>query len=161
MPQRKEYAPLAIHAATAPPRTKPSNYPEPFFSRMSKREKRPLGDIFGLKNFGVNLTRLAPAGESALLHRHSKQDEFIYILEGRPTLITDAGEMILGPGMCAGFPALGKAHHLINRTDRDVVYLEIGDRTAGDESFYPSDDIQAILSPDGTLVFSHKNGIPY
>jgi uncharacterized cupin superfamily protein len=96
MPQRKASAPLAIHAAAAPPRTKPSNCPEPFFSRMSKREKRPLGDIFGLKNFGVNLTRLAPAGESALLHRHSKQDEFIYILEGRPTLITDVGEMILG-----------------------------------------------------------------
>jgi uncharacterized cupin superfamily protein len=161
MPQRKASAPLAIHAAAAPPRTKPSNYPEPFFSRMSKREKRPLGDIFGLKNFGVNLTRLAPAGESALLHRHSKQDEFIYILEGRPTLITDVGEVILGPGMCAGFPASGKAHHLINRTDCDVVYLEIGDRTAGDEGFYPSDDIQASLGLGGKWVFCRKNGTPY
>jgi uncharacterized cupin superfamily protein len=161
MPQRKAYAPLAIHAAAAPPRTKPSNYPEPFFSRVSKREKQPLGDIFGLRNFGVNLTRLAPAGESALLHRHSKQDEFIYIPEGRPTLITDVGEMILGPGMCAGFPALGNPHHLINRTDRDVVYLEIGDRTADDEGFYPSDDIQASLGLGGKWVFCRKNGTPY
>ena len=67
-------SPLAIVAKDAPPRTKPSNYPEPFFSRMSKREKRPLGELFGLRNFGVNLTTLAPGGESALLHRHSKQD---------------------------------------------------------------------------------------
>jgi uncharacterized cupin superfamily protein len=161
MPEQNESPPIAIDASSAPPRTKPSNYPEPFFSRMSKREKRPLGDLFGLKNFGVNLTRLAPAGESALLHRHSKQDEFIYILEGDPTLVTDAGEIILRPGMCAGFPALGMAHHLINRTDRDVVYLEIGDRTAGDEGSYPSDDIQAALGPDGKWVFSHKNGTPY
>jgi uncharacterized cupin superfamily protein len=161
MAQRNDSSLVAIDASSAPLRTKPSNYPEPFFSRMSKREKRPLGDIFGLKNFGVNLTRLAPSGESALLHRHSKQDEFIYILEGNPTLITDAGEIILRPGMCAGFPALGAAHHLINRTDRDVVYLEIGDRTAGDEGFYPSDDIQAVLGPDGKWVFSHKNGTPY
>jgi len=80
---------IAIEAAAAPPRTKPSNYPEPFFSRMKGREKRPLGDLFGLKNFGVNLTRLSPGGESALLHRHSKQDEFIYVLEGTPTLVTD------------------------------------------------------------------------
>jgi uncharacterized cupin superfamily protein len=69
--------------------------------------------------------------------------------------------MILGPGMCAGFPALGKAHHLINRTNHDVVYLEIGDRTAGDEGYYPSDDIQASLGPDEKWVFTHKNGTPY
>ena len=69
--------PLAIVAAEAALRTKPSNYPEPFYSRMAGREKRPLGDLFGLKNFGVNLTRLAPGAESALLHRHSRQDEFV------------------------------------------------------------------------------------
>jgi hypothetical protein len=50
-------APVAIVAAEAARRTKPSNYPELFFSRMTKREKRPLGDLFGLKNFGVNLAR--------------------------------------------------------------------------------------------------------
>src|SRR5262245_39273660 len=96
-----------ISAANASPRTKPSNYPEPFFSRMARREKRPLGDVFGLKNFGVNLTTLLPGGESALLHRHSKQDEFVYILVGTPTLVTDEGETALAPGMCIGFPAVG------------------------------------------------------
>jgi uncharacterized cupin superfamily protein len=153
-------APLAIVAADAAPRTKQSNYPEPFLSRMGKREKRPLGDVFGLKNFGVNLTRLAPGGESALLHRHSKQDEFVYILEGRPTLVTDRGEVQLTPGMCAGFPAAGLAHQLVNRTDRDVVYLEIGDRTPGDEGTYPADDIAAKLTPNG-WAFTHKDGTPY
>ena len=154
-------AQTAIDASSASLRTKPSNYPEPFFSRMAGREKRPLGDIFGLKNFGVNLTRLLPGGESALLHRHSKQDEFVYILEGEPTLVTDAGEAVLRPGMCAGFPAAGTAHQLVNHTSRDVVYLEIGDRSAGDEGFYPSDDIQAVLGLDGKWVFTHKDGKPY
>ncbi len=153
--------PLAIVAAQAPARTKPSSYPEPFFSRMSKRVKRPLGDVFGLKNFGVNLTRLAPGGESALLHRHSKQDEFVFILEGRPTLVTDAGEMQLGPGMCAGFPAEGAAHQLVNRTGQDVVFLEVGDRTAGDEGSYPNDDIEAALGADGGWVFTRKDRTPY
>ncbi|HEX3972900.1 MAG TPA: cupin domain-containing protein [Stellaceae bacterium] len=153
--------PLAIDAADAPPRTKPSNYPEPFFSRMGRREKHPLGDLFGLKNFGVNLTRLKPGGESALLHRHSKQDEFIYILEGNPTLVTDEGEIALAPGMCAGFAAGGIAHQLVNRTDRDVVYLEIGDRAPGDDGTYPVDDLKAALSPDGKWQFTHKDGRPY
>jgi uncharacterized cupin superfamily protein len=160
MSDSKTPAPLAIDAASAPLRTKPSNYPEPFFSRMGKREKRPLGDLFGLQNFGVNLTTLKPGGESSLLHRHSKQDELVYILEGEPTLVTDRGEVILRPGECAGFPAAGLAHQLVNRTDRDVVYLEIGDRTPGDEGSYPNDDIQAVLV-DGKWQFTHKNGTPY
>ena len=116
--------PPAIEAATAAPNTKKSNYPEPFFSRMSKREKRPLGNVFGLTNFGVNLTRLFPGGESALRHAHTKQDEMIYILEGHPTLVTNAGETQLHPGMCAGFKSgTGDAHHLLNRTEQDVVYI--------------------------------------
>lgn len=161
MSDHASHPPLAIKAEDAALRTKPSNYPEPFFSRMANREKRPLGDIFGLKNFGVNLTRLLPGGQSALLHRHSKQDEFVYILEGTPTLVTDAGEIDLAPGMCAGFPAAGVAHHLINRTASDVVYLEIGDRTPGDEGSYPRDDLQASLGPDGKWRFTHKDGTGY
>jgi uncharacterized cupin superfamily protein len=153
--------PLAVVATEVAPRTKPSNYPEPFFSRMARREKRQLGDVFGLRNFGVNLTRLAPGGESALLHRHSKQDEFIYILEGEPTLVTDRGEATLRPGMCAGFPAQGAAHQLVNRSNADVMYLEVGDRLPGDEGSYPNDDIQAALGADGKWSFTHKDGRPY
>jgi uncharacterized cupin superfamily protein len=152
---------VAIEAASAPLRSKQSNYPEPFFSRMSKREKRPLGDLFGLKNFGVNLTTLLPGGVSALLHRHSRQDEFVYILQGEPTLVTDQGEVLLSPGMCAGFPAAGIAHQLVNRTSSNVTYLEIGDRTDGDEGSYPADDIKAVLGPDGKWQFTHKDGSEY
>jgi uncharacterized cupin superfamily protein len=153
--------PLAIEALAAAPRIKPSNYPEPFFSRMAGREKRPLGDLFGLKNFGVNLTRLAPGGESALMHRHSRQDEFIYILQGEPTLVTETGELQLRPGMCAGFPAMGAAHHLVNRTTSDALYLEIGDPTPGDAGAYPNDDLVATLDETGQWRFAHKDGRPY
>ena len=161
MTEKSPMRPIAIVAAEVPPRAKQTSYPEPFASRMAGREKRPLGDLFGLKNFGVNLTRLAPGGESALLHRHSRQDEFVFVLEGEPTLVTDQGEVALRPGMCAGFVALGIAHQLVNRTARDVVYLEIGDRSAGDEGSYPRDDIQAAQTPDGRWVFTHKDGRPY
>ena len=152
---------IARVAAEMAPRTRPSNYPEPFASRMAQREKRPLGDAFGLANFGVNLTRLSPGAESALLHRHSRQDEFIYILEGTPILVTDAGEVALAPGMCAGFPAGGIAHQLVNRSDRDVIYLEVGDRSPSDEVAYPADDLVAVLGPDGRWTFARKDGTPY
>jgi uncharacterized cupin superfamily protein len=153
--------PVAILAADAPLRSKPSNYPEPYASRMGGREKRVLGDAFGLKNFGVNLTRLAPGAVSSLRHAHSRQDEFVYILEGRPTLLTDAGRTLLSPGMCAGFRAgSGDGHCLVNESDADVLYLEVGDRSPGDEGSYPDDDLQAMLV-DGRWVFAHKDGRPY
>ena len=152
---------IAIVAADVPARTKPSNYPEPFASRVSGRTKRTLGDLFGLTNFGVNLTTLAPNASSALRHAHTKQDEFIYVLQGRPTLHTDEGRTTLSPGMCAGFKAgIGNGHHLINETTDDVVYLEIGDRTPGDEGNFPDDDLKALLV-EGKWRFVHKDGKPY
>jgi len=151
-------SPVAIEAAGVPPRTKPSSYPPPFAARMAGREKRALGDLFGLRNFGVNITRLAPGAASSLRHRHTRQDEFIYVLEGEPTLVTDGGEEVLLPGMCAGFPAGGTAHHLLNRTAADVVYLEIGDRSPGDAAEYPDDDLGAELGPHGDWLYTHKDG---
>lgn len=152
---------VAILALDVPPRKKLSNYPEPFRSQMAKREKRPLGDRFGIKNFGVNLTRLLPGGISALMHQHSKQDEMIYVLEGNPTVATDRGDFELRPGMCAGFAAYGIAHHLVNRTAEDVLYLEIGDRSQGDSATYPKDDLVAVLDEAGAWKFLHKDGRPY
>ena len=153
--------PAALLAADAPPRTKPSNYPEPFASRMVGRTKRPLSDLFGLKNFGVNLTRLAPGAVSSLHHQHSRQDEFIYVIEGRPTLFVADEKIELCPGMVAGFPAGGPAHHLQNRTDGDCVVLELGDRSEDDEVDYPADDIRAVLGSDGKWRFTHKTGEVY
>jgi len=153
--------PVAIVAADAPLRTKRTNYPEPFASRMAGRLKQPLGDLFGLSNFGVNLTRLLPGASSALRHAHAKQDEFVYILQGTPTLYTDEGFTELSPGMCAGFQAgTGNAHRLVNNSEADVLYLEIGDRTRGEIATYPDDDLCAIVV-DGGWVFAHKDGTPY
>jgi uncharacterized cupin superfamily protein len=158
----QETAPQAVEAAAAPVARPGRGYPEPFAARVAGRVRRPLGDLFGLTNFGVNLTRLPPGGMSALRHTHSREDEFVYILEGEPVLVTNAGEMALSPGMCAGFKAgSGNAHHLLNRTVRDVVYLEIGDRNPGDTVVYPDDDIGRALAPDGARHFVHKDGTRY
>ncbi|MCB9765255.1 MAG: cupin domain-containing protein [Alphaproteobacteria bacterium] len=152
--------PLAVEATAVPAHTG-TNYPPPLKARVAGREKRKLGDHFGLRNFGVNHTTLAPGAASALLHRHAVQDELIYILEGHPTLRTEQGDVQLAPGLCAGFPAGGGAHQLVNRTDAPVVYLEIGDRSLGESVVYPEDDIAAHTTPEGGWVFTHKDGTPY
>jgi uncharacterized cupin superfamily protein len=153
--------PIAVKAAEAPLRAVKSIYPEPFASRVAGREKRPLGDLFALANFGVNQTVLNPGAVSALRHAHAKQDEFVYILSGRPTLVTDEGRTPMEPGMCAGFRAgTGNAHHLVNETAEPVVYLEVGDRTAGESVTYPDDDIAATWV-DGRWACTRKDGTPY
>ena len=153
---------VAVHARDVPPRPKGTIYPAHLAKRVDGRIKAPLGNAFGLKNFGVNLTRLKPGSQSALRHAHTKQDEFIYILEGCPVLATDQGRTNLAPGMCAGFPAgVRNGHHLINESDTDVLYLEIGDRSPGDEAFYPDDDIRVFTGSDGRLTATRKDGTPF
>ena len=154
--------PIALVAANAPPRPRTTVYPPHLAKVVEGRDKTQLGNAFGLRNFGVNFTRLAPGAHSSLRHAHTKQDEFVFILEGEPTLVTDRGHIRLAPGMCAGFAAgSGDAHHLINETSGVVVYLEIGDRTPGDEVSYPDDDIRATLGPDGKFHATRKDGTPF
>ena len=147
--------PSAVVAATG------SGYPEPFKSRVSTRRKQRLGDALGLKNFGVNLTTIPPGAMSALRHWHSHEDEFIYMVSGELVLVTNDSEQRLGPGICAGFPA-GKpdGHYLLNRTDRDAVYLEVGDRRPEDCVTYPDDDIFGQATPKGRR-FTRKDGTSY
>jgi len=153
--------PAALRALDVPEQARKTNYPPPFAARVEGRTKRRLGEAFGLANFGVNLTSLAPGAVSALRHSHLKQDEFVYIVEGEPVLITNAGETRLKPGDCAGFKCgTGDAHHLVNRTQRVVHYLEIGDRTPGARVEYPDDDV-AMNEIGGKIQFTRKNGTPY
>lgn len=143
------------------PDRKTSIYPDEFKPLVAGRTKKRLGDAAGLKNFGVNLVKLEPGSCSALRHWHTKQDEFIYILSGEVTLVTNNGEQILKAGMAAGFPA-GEAdgHHLINRSNAIVEYLEVGDRTPNDNVTYPDDDLIA-KDNSGVWIFTHKDGSPY
>ena len=147
--------PSAVPAVTG------SAYPEPFKSRVATRRKQRLGDALGLRNFGVNLTTLPPGALSALRHWHSHEDEFIYIVSGELVLITGEAEQALKPGMCAGFPA-GKhdGHCLVNRTAKDAVYLEVGDRRPEDAVTYPDDNIAGRATPQGRR-FTRKDGTPY
>ncbi|MFN3513818.1 MAG: cupin domain-containing protein [Phenylobacterium sp.] len=151
---------LSFEAAQSATRDRSSNYPAVFAEQMQGRTKRPLGDPHGLTGFGVNLTELAPGAVSALFHRHSVQDEFVFVLEGEVVLVTDVGEETLYPGMCAAFRAGGTAHQIVNRSARPAAYLEVGDRRPGDAVEYPRDDLAAQREPSGWRFF-HKDGRAY
>jgi uncharacterized cupin superfamily protein len=151
---------MIINPENVPSRTT-AIYPEQFKSVMVGRVKQALGNAAKLKNFGVNLVTLAPGSSSALRHWHTRQDEFIYVIQGEVTLISNEGEQILKPGMMAGFPAGEEdGHQLVNKSEAIVVYLEIGDRSPGDRVNYPDDDIIAESTPDG-WIFTHKDGTLY
>ena len=120
------------------------------FMEQTHAARYALGDVFGLTHFGVNYTRIPPGAISALRHAHNLQDEAVFILCGRPTLRTDEGERELQPGMFVGFRAgTGNAHQLVNRTQQDVICIEIGDRTPGDQALYPDDAPEVVRAALG------------
>jgi uncharacterized cupin superfamily protein len=144
------------------PESNGSTYPEPFLPMQKRRFNRRLGDRAGLSNFGVTMTRIQPGGQSSCRHAHSRQDEFVYILEGEATLETNAGQQTMKAGTCIGFPAgTGDAHRFLNKTNSDVVFLVVGDRTAGDEVAYPDVDLAGAPTADGKYRFTKKDGTSY
>jgi uncharacterized cupin superfamily protein len=149
-----------VDIAKAVVRTK-GVYPQPYRSSTDGREKAALGNVAGLTQFGVNLTRLKPGAASALRHWHEQEDEFIYVLEGELVLVEDSGETVLKPGDCAGFKAgTSNGHQLVNKSQSDARYLEIGTRAATERCHYPGSDL--VMERDaGGMRFLHKSGEPY
>jgi len=148
-----DVAKLAVDART--------NYPAPFDRVVVGRERKRLGNAAGLDQFGVNLTTLKPGAASALRHWHEKEDELVYILEGEVVLVEDDGECVLKAGDTAGFKANNRnGHQLVNRSDRDAIYLEIGTRSKHERVEYPDVDLMVVRDDNG-MRYTHKNGEPY
>lgn len=135
-----------------------SNYPDPFDKPCGGQSYQRLARDSGLTLFGVNLTVIEPGAWSSQRHWHTLEDEFVWIVEGELTLITDAGEETLRPGDCAAFKrGVADGHHLVNRTDRPAKVLEIGHADPQDICTYP--DIDMIAGPEPG--YKHRDGTPY
>jgi uncharacterized cupin superfamily protein len=144
---------LAIDTATG--------YPEPYRQAVAGRLRKRLGNAVGLDQFGVNLTTLKPGAWSSQRHWHTSEDELVYVLEGELVLCEDGGETVLKPGDAAGWKAnVPNGHCLINRTERNAVFLEIGTRSKSERASYSDIDMQAVRDDKGTR-YLHKSGEPY
>ncbi|WP_425410575.1 cupin domain-containing protein [Hyphococcus sp.] len=151
-----------LNVKDAPVRARCS-YPPPYDAHCKGRSKVALGDLGGLDQFGVNLTRLAPGAASAHKHWHKNEDEFVYMLEGEAVLVEDTGESILKPGDVASFKAgVANGHMIVNRAQNDAVFLEVGTRAAEEISTYtdPDVDLQMIKGSAGWTAH-RKDGSRY
>jgi uncharacterized cupin superfamily protein len=147
--------PMAIAPRTG------SSYPKAHRQQVERRSKRALGDALGLSHYGVNLVELEPGAWSSQRHWHSAEDEFLYVVSGELTLVTDTGRQKLAAGMVAGFPAgTADGHHLVNESEQTAVYLEVGDRSDDDEVRYPDIDMVLTRRSEGR-VYRHSDGRPY
>ena len=138
-----------------------SGYPEPFRQVTIGRERKRLGNAVGLDQFGVNLTTLKPGAASSQRHWHENEDELVYMLEGEVVLVEDGGETVLRPGDAAGWKCgVDNGHCLINRTDRDAVFLEMGTRAKRERAHYSDIDMRVERDENGAR-YTHRNGEPY
>jgi uncharacterized cupin superfamily protein len=136
-------------------------YPPPFDEPCRARARTRLGDPAGLTQFGVNLLHLPPGAWSSQRHWHTSSDEFVYVLSGEVTLVTNSGEEILRAGDAAGFSADDSdGHCLQNRSGTDATVLEIGTRVPGDTAHYS--DIDMIAPAGGQPApYTRRDGTPY
>jgi uncharacterized cupin superfamily protein len=138
-----------------------TGYPEPFRAVVAGRSRQRLGNVVGLDQFGVNLTRLKPGAQSSQRHWHAAEDEFVFIIAGTLVLCEDGGETVLTTGDAAGFKAgVANGHCLVNRSTLDAVYLEIGTRAVREQAEYPDIDLRALKDENG-MRYMHKSGEPY
>lgn len=152
--------PAAVRAMDLEARTS-SVYPPQFQKEIAGRQKRAMGDFFGLTQYGVNLATLAPGAWSAQRHWHKVEDEFIYVVEGELTLIDDDGEHTLTPGMCAGFKAgVANAHKIVNKSAKPASYLEVGLRSPSEQVVYPDVDLKGVKE-NNKFRFTKRDGTPY
>ena len=138
-----------------------SGYPQPYRKVTDGRERKRLGNAVGLDQFGVNLTTLKPGAASSQRHWHENEDELVYMLQGEVVLVEDEGETVLRPGDAAGWKCgVANGHCLINRTDRDAVFLEIGTRAKSERAHYSDIDMQVVRDENGPR-YMRRNGEPY
>lgn len=138
-----------------------TGYPEPFNRIVEGRSRKRLGNAAGLDQFGVNLTTLKPGAASALRHWHEQEDELVFILQGELVLVEDEGETVLKAGDAAGFKANSRnGHHLVNKSNRDAVYLEVGTRSKHERVEYPDVDLMVVRDDRGAR-YTHRDGEPY
>ena len=137
-----------------------TGYPEPYRQAVAGRLRKRLGNAVGLDQFGVNLTTLKPGAWSSQRHWHASEDELVYVLEGELVLCEDGGETVLKPGDAAGWRANGGIGHcLINRTDKDALYLEVGTRSKDERVHYPDVDFRMERDDKGRR-WMRKSGEP-
>ena len=150
-----------IDISTLQTRIGSPNYPAAFKPVCAGRHKTPLGNAVDLSQFGVNLTKLEPGAATSIRHWHENEDEFVYVLQGECVLIEDDGETVLKAGDCAGWKAsVPNGHSIVNRSNADVLLLEVGTRAASERAHYPDEDLQLHRDGGVTRVL-HKSGEPY
>jgi len=138
-----------------------SGYPPPFNKAVQGRGRKRLGRAAGLTQFGVNLCTLKPGAASTHRHWHENEDEFVYVLSGEVVLREDDGETVLKPGDAAAWKAgVANGHCLINRSDRDAVFIEVGTRAPNERAYYSDIDMK-VERDDKGIRYTKKNGEPY
>lgn len=136
-------------------------YPKPFDKMVEGRSRKRLARTAGLTQFGVNICTLKPGAASSQRHWHENEDEFVYVLEGEIVLCEDGGETVLKPGDAAAWKAgVANGHCLINRTDRDAVFIEVGTRAKVERAHYSDIDMMVVRDDSG-FNYTNKSGKPY
>ena len=97
----------------------------------------PIGKKLGLKALGIHIETLPPGRRTSWPHAESAEEEFAYVIEGRPHVWIDGQTHELKPGDFVAFPAgTGIAHTFLNNTDKPCLLMVGGEATKSHNKVY-------------------------
>lgn len=127
----------------------------------------PLARKMGLLRLGIHHERLPPGRRTSYPHAESDEEEFIYVLEGRPQAWINGYLWPLEPGDCVSFPAgTGVCHTFLNNTEEEVCLLVVGEvNKKYNRIYYPLNQEYAATRADRWIdhppqFFGPHNGRP-
>ena len=150
--------PIAIVAAAAPVRRKPSHHPEPFFSRMNNRQKR-TRETSSASKIRREPDAPLPGGECpATSPQH--HDRFIYVLEAADRLPKSKRESSLPACARDSRRGVSPTSWSITLTRTSFTWRSgtAPRETKGHTRWMTA---KLYLGPDGKWTFMHKDGRPY
>lgn len=139
------------------PQTNATGYPPPFDREVVGRWYRRLAPAAGITDFDASHVVLQPGAWSSQRHWHYGEDELVVMLSGEAVLVDDTGRHLVRAGDVAAFPKNdGNAHHLINESDAECVFVAIGGGTRSGGEYA---DIDMKFTADNR--YTRRDGTDY
>jgi uncharacterized cupin superfamily protein len=151
-------SPRRVNIASPEFSTTPDD-PDGFRSRGMR-----IGPQVGASTTGMSVYELPPGQAICPYHYENPEEEWLLVLEGRPTLRHPGGEDVLEPWDVVFFPSgPAGAHAVRNDTESPTRVLMFSDRSNVAASVYPDSNKIAIWAGNehDNLIVRRSSGVGY
>lgn len=122
----------------------------------------PIRPAIGAERLGGNLVLLRTGESLCPYHYEFAEEEWLFVLEGTPTVRTPAGNEVMEPGDVVCFPrGPDGAHKISNFATQPARVIMISERADTAATVYADSDKIGVFAPDTRLLFRRADAVDY